>query len=171
MTSVTRRRVVSALLLALATGGAPVMRAQTPAAAQGALPEPVRWTVTPDLYDTRSGGTILVRLTGVILEGWHLYGLEETAGGPMPTTLPVGAWPAFTFAGVIQAQKPHAVFDPNFDLKVELYSGRAEFRLPVKVRAPAGAQTLMVSVRYQSCSDTLCLAPRTVQVPVAVTVR
>jgi hypothetical protein len=160
-----------ALLLSLATCGAAVMHAQTPAAAQGALPEPVRWTVTPDLYEVRSGGRITVRLIGTIRDGWHLYGLDETTGGPIPTTITVGPSPAFTFAGVIGASTPNAVFDPNFDLKVELYSGRAEFRLPVKVVTTAGAQTLLVSIRYQSCSDTLCLAPRTVQVPVAVTVR
>jgi hypothetical protein len=58
-------------------------------------------------------------------------------------------------------------------MRVELYSDRAEFMLPVTIspRAPLGNQALTVHVRYQSCDDSICLAPRTARVSVSVQVR
>ena len=46
------------------------------------------------------------------------------------------------------ASAPHTVFDANFDMKVDLYSGHAEFGIPVKAArsAAAGEQTLTVHV-------------------------
>lgn len=141
--------------------------------AQDAVPEPIRWSVQPPALTMARGARATVRLVGAITSGWHLYGMAETVGGPIPTRITLGPSPLFTFGGAIDAAPPHRVFDANFDMRVELYSETASFRLPVRVSAdaPIGTQTLTVSVRYQSCSDTLCLPPRTTQVAVPVTIR
>lgn len=152
--------VVAILLLVLVGAADPV-------------PDPVSWSLAPMEATARPGGTVAVQLLGDIREGWHLYSLAEVPGGPVATRITLAPADVFTFAGPIDATKPHVVFDPNFDRRVELYSDRAEFMLPVTIspRVLPGSQTLTVHVRYQSCDDSICLAPRTARVSVLVQVR
>ncbi len=170
MSAARRRRVGHRLLtvvwMALAVWPAPLQ-------AQEAVPDVLRWSATPASLTVARGARVTVQLVGEIRPGWHLYGMAEMPGGPIPTRITLGPSPLFTFGGAIAPAPAHRVFDPNFDMRVELYSERAEFRLPVRVSADAtaGAQTLTVTVRYQSCSETLCLPLRTTQVAVPVTIR
>lgn len=68
---------------------------------------------------------------------------------------------------------PATIFDPNFDLRVQLYSGSAAFTLPLKVAAtaPAGAHPRAVEARFQSCNDVVCLPSKTVRVETTLVVR
>jgi hypothetical protein len=143
------------------------------AGAEAPVPDPVSWSLAPTEAAARPGETVTMQLLGDILEGWHLYSLAELPGGPVATRITLAPADVFTFAGPIDATKPHVVFDPNFDMRVELYSDRAEFMLPVTIspRVLPGNQTLTVNVRYQSCDDSVCLAPRTARVSVSVQVR
>jgi hypothetical protein len=143
------------------------------AGAANLVPDPVSWSLAPTEAVARPGETVTMQLLGDIREGWHLYSQAELPGGPVATRITLAPADVFTFAGPIDATKPHVVFDPNFDMRVELYSDRAEFMLPVTIspRVPLGNQTLAVHVRYQSCDDSICLAPRTARVSVSVQVR
>jgi hypothetical protein len=65
--------------------------------------------------------------------------------------------------GVIRAPQPERLFDKNFGIETELYSGNPRFTIPVGVpgRSLTGVRKFQVSARYQVCSETLCLPPRT----------
>ena len=132
----------------------------------------VTWTLQAP-RPVRAGDAVSVTLTATIAPGWHLYAMAQPEGGPISTEVSLPANPLATFARPIVASKPATIFDPNFDLRVQLYSEKATFTLPLTVAAtaPAGAHPFAVEARYQSCNDVICLPPKTVRVETILTVR
>jgi DsbC/DsbD-like thiol-disulfide interchange protein len=125
---------------------------------------PIAWSVQQD-KDTgviRSGAEFKVKLVAKIKEGWHLYSLDEPPSGPGPTEITVPKGQPFELSGDIDSPVAIRALDPNFGVKTEYYERSATFVIPVRVAAgTVGRQTLLVEVRYQSCSQQLCLAPKT----------
>jgi thiol:disulfide interchange protein DsbD len=135
---------------------------------------PIRWSLRrAESTPLARGETTIVQLAARIDEGWHLYGLDLPDNGPIPTAISLAAGQPFALAGPIEAAKGKDVFDANFGMKLELYTGTATFGLPIRVAPTAapGSQRLAVQAHYQSCSDTICLPPRTVTVELTLEVR
>ena len=136
----------------------------------------VTWTL-PAPRPVRAGDVVSLTLTATIAPGWHLYAMAQPEGGPLSTeiSLPATALATTlaTFARPIVASKPATIFDPNFDMRVQLYSESATVTLPLKVTAtaPAGTHPFAVEARYQSCNDVICLPPKTVRVETTLTIR
>jgi DsbC/DsbD-like thiol-disulfide interchange protein len=138
------------------------------------IPDPIRWSLAQAApRPVARGSMIEVKLNAEIRQGWHLYSIGQPSGGPIATEISLPGGQPFTFAKPIAAPKPHVVFDPGFNMRVELYTDTASFVLPIKVAAtaPAGSQTLTVEARYQSCNDDVCLPPRTAKTTLALQVR
>lgn len=126
--------------------------------------KPVRWTLVGN--DTRSvaaGENVDIALEAEIADGWHIYSLTQKPGGPIPLSIQLVGAADVEVRGAIKAPKPVTKFDKAFGFETELHSGKARFNVPVGV--PAGSLTgkreLEVAARYQACSDTICLSPRT----------
>ncbi len=123
---------------------------------------PVNWTVTGNPQKpVAAGAPFTVKLHAEIAPEWHLYGLEQEDGGPVPTEISLPG-DSFLRMGSIRASKPVQLLDPNFNKQVSLYVDKAEFSIPLKVAAgtPEGKQPAKLQVRYQCCSGTMCLPPR-----------
>lgn len=104
------------------------------------------------------------------IEGdWHLYALEQPAGGPIATTIKVPEGKPFKVNGEINAPTPITEFDPNFQIDTKFYKNQAEFTVPLQATGETSADDLAVNVRFQLCNETLCLPPKTVQVSFAGT--
>ena len=150
---------VALVLLALAgTGNA---HAQAPA--------PVSWSLRAgNVTDLKAGAEVTVTLSASIAPGWHIYSLTQKPGGPiaMSVTVPVGE--PFVLARVVTGPKPQIQADATLDVPIELYSGTAEFPVPLKLTTTSSGRVLAgrISTRYQVCSDTTCLPPRTITLPV-----
>lgn len=133
---------------------------------------PVRWIVVPrsSPLQVRPGRTVAITIQANIANGWHIYSLTQRAGGPIPLSIKLVDAADVIVRGVIKAPQPERVFDKNFGIETELYSGNPRFSIPVGVpgRSPAGFRKFQVGVRYQVCSDTLCLPPRTEKLPVVL---
>ena len=98
---------------------------------------------------------------------WHLYALEQPAGGPVATTIKIPEDKPFKINGEITAPPPITEFDPNFRIDTKFYKKQAEFNLPVQALSEINGDDLAVNVRFQLCNDTLCLPPKTVKVSFA----
>jgi thiol:disulfide interchange protein DsbD len=136
---------------------------------------PVRWSVIGGSLprEVVSGRTVPITVEAEIAEGWHIYSLTQKSGGPIPLRLDVLGGPNVVVRGVINAPKPDRVFDKNFGIETELYSGTPRFTIPVGVpgRSRSGIRKFQISARYQVCSDKVCLPPRTDTLEVAVRIR
>ena len=129
-----------------------------------AAENPVKWTIAEG---RRSHDIVNARVVAKIDDGWHLYSISQPPGGPIPTRIWIPEDQPFKQSGNLRGPKPDKMFDPAFNMDVELYEGSAEFQLPVKPAAN-GKQTLHVKASYQTCSDTLCLPPKTVTLEIEI---
>ena len=127
--------------------------------------KPVRWTLAGGNgpHTLTAGRTVDVTLEADIDKGWYIYSLTQKPGGPFPLRIQLVGAADVGVRGAIRAPKPVTKFDPNFGIETELHRGRPKFTLAVGV--PAGSLTgkreVQVAARYQACSETLCLPPRT----------
>ncbi len=124
--------------------------------------DPIRWMASHSDKDVIRAGQIFdVELTADIDPTWHLYALNQPAGGPVPLVIEVAAGRTFSLAGEVGSWLPRMAVDPNFNLETLFYEERASFTVPVEV-APAakdGPYRLGLTVAYQTCNDRLCLPP------------
>ncbi|MDQ6759844.1 MAG: thioredoxin family protein [Acidobacteriota bacterium] len=126
-----------------------------------AAQDPVQWTLTVQPKAAPPGSHLLGRLTGKIESGWHLYSPTTPKGGPIPTTIALSESPLVASVQAYEP-KPERKLDPNFQLETETFSDEVVFLLDIELRKDAvpGLGVLEAAVRYQCCSDKLCLPPR-----------
>ena len=133
---------------------------------------PVKWSVVGGNAPREivSGRTVPLTLQANIAKGWHMYSLTQKPGGPIPLRLELLGAADVLVRGVIKAPTPERVFDKNFGIETEVYSGTPRFTIPIGVpgRSLAGLRRFQVGARYQVCSETLCLPPRTDKLEVAL---
>src|SRR5262245_2227749 len=151
------------------TRWAPLFIALTiaPAQSQGKILNPVEWSLKVDAA-TATDGALTAELTAKIEDGWHLYSLTPIANGPRPTRITLPPEQAFELAGKIDAPDPFVETDSNFGVEVEYYEESVTFKLPLKRRAGSSGDKLMVEARYQTCTNRLCLPPKTVKLEAEV---
>ena len=127
--------------------------------------KPVRWTLAGGSgpRTVASGRTVDVTIEADIAKGWYIYSLTQKPGGPIPLRIQLLGAADVKVRGAIKAPKPVTKFDPNFGIETELHRGKPKFTVAVGV--PPGSLTgkrdFQVAARYQACSETLCLPPRT----------
>lgn len=137
--------------------------------------KPVRWTLIggESPRTVLAGKSVEVVLTAEIADGWYIYSLTQKPGGPYPLRIQLSGAADVGLRGAIRAPKPTTRFDPNFGIETELHRGKPAFTVSVGV--PAGSLTgkreLSVSARYQACSETLCLPPRTERLPLTLRIQ
>ncbi len=107
------------------------------------------------------GATVLGRLDAAIDPDWHMYSFT-TPPGPIATSLESNDSPAIESVTVFEPP-PVRRFDPNFNSDTETYEGAQTFyaRIALKKDAAAGPATITLIPRYQTCSGTSCIPPRT----------
>ena len=131
--------------------------------AQGPI-QPVQWTatVTPKTA-INPGARIVVELSAKVQEGWHVYGLTQLPGGPMPLRVKLDTNDVVEVAGAPTGSPPIKKHDAAFDLDTEVYEGPFDLHLPVKINqhSAGGGRLISVSVHFQACNDRVCLPPRT----------
>ncbi len=120
----------------------------------------------------KAGEKASAKIVAKIDTEWHLYSTTQAAGGPIQTKITFDD-AVFTQAGDISGTKPKVALDANFGINTETFEKEAEFNVPFLVSKDAvfGEQNLNMSVRYQVCTDTTCLPPKTVKIssPINIT--
>lgn len=118
-----------------------------------AKPTIVMWSVV-------SVSPTSVKVKANVAKGWHVYALTQTQGGPKPLTFTLTQPSGFAL-GAPAGPTPQRAMDAEFGIQTETYSGTPEFTIPLHFKGarPPRASELRLVVRYQSCSDKLCLPP------------
>lgn len=158
-------RSISLSFIALSLHGA--------ALAQGPRTDDVSWTASAPASDVRPGSQVKVTLQGAVTEGWHVYGLEQLPGGPIPLLVKLGASTAASADGAPTASPTIKYHDPAFDLETQYYAKPFTLTVPVRVASglSAGPQQIPVSVRFQTCTGQTCRPPRTVNLSATINVK
>ena len=128
----------------------------------------VHWTMAFDQSTAAPGATVLAKLTATVDPEWHMYSLT-TPPGPNPTTIKT------TMADAVEKvtffePPPVRKYDPNFQADTETYEGTQVFlaRIELKKDLPSTDVTIGFQPRYQTCSGTQCIPPRTADIEASV---
>src|SRR5205814_5882466 len=80
---------------------------------------PSKWSLDADAKgkQLKAGDLFKANLKAEIETPWHLYALEQPAGGPIATTIKVAEGKPFEIAGKIESPKPTVKFDQNFQIE------------------------------------------------------
>src|SRR6476469_295578 len=77
--------------------------------------DPTHWRLTSTAAgQLKDGDIVKAQLAADIDEGWHLYAMDQPAGGPIATTIKIADGSPFEIVGNIEAPKPTVRPDPNF---------------------------------------------------------
>lgn len=106
-----------------------------------------------------------VDISMTIKDGWWSYGVHPTVNedgiGPQATTFAIVS-PKFVKLGEkVRTSKPKKLYDPNFELDVEKFIGRAEFYVPLEVEGSTkpGKYDVALEMYYMACDSSRCLTP------------
>jgi DsbC/DsbD-like thiol-disulfide interchange protein len=133
----------------------------------------VQWDATVTApASAKEGGTTTLELSGQIQEGWHVYALNQPAGGPTALRVTLDDNAVAEAVGLPAGSPPQKRHDPSFGLDTRFYTHSFTVRLPVQVKQQSspGKQLIPVSVRFQMCSDRECQPPTTVHLTVPIEV-
>lgn len=134
--------------------------------------EAAKWSAKPAAATVKAGGTVEVKVTADVVDGWHIYSTTPQEEGPVPTEIAFAANSGFSVSGKIRQPKPIVKYDENFGVDTEYYDKDVTFTATAKVKANAkpGKQKVIVEVTFMACNDRMCLPPKTVEVPFEITV-
>jgi thiol:disulfide interchange protein DsbD len=136
-----------------------------------AAQEAVRWSLSSPSAGQmiKAGESIHSDLKADIDDGWHLYALDQPAGGPIPTTIKITDGSPFSLSGQIAAPKPTVKPDPNFivdgkPIETKFYERSAVFQIDAAANVDVSAEQFALNIRFQLCNDKFCLPPKTLKV-------
>lgn len=130
------------------------------------------WSAKLDRADVRAGEFARVVISAKLKEGWHTYSIVPVPEGPFPTTIQSPIGDGIESAGKIEEQAPKVELDPNFEKKVGLFSGSAEFYAPIKIKAgKTGDQKLSIRLKFEVCDAQNCIPPAPIELPVSFAIQ
>jgi thioredoxin:protein disulfide reductase len=116
----------------------------------------------------KAGTTVDAKITAQLRAGYHCNSNTPSDDYLIPLKLTWGT-SALTVSGVVypKAQMEKYAFS---DKPLSVYTGDFEIVTKFKVpdSAPAGPAVLAGKLRYQACTDRMCLPPKTVDVTLPV---
>ena len=120
----------------------------------------------------KGGDATTLDLSGTIRDGWHVYALTQSAGGPTALRVTVDDNEVALAAGVPSGTPPQKRHDPSFGIETRFYTHAFTIHVPVQLKqqSTTGRQDIPISVRFQTCSDRECQPPTTIHLLVPVDV-
>ena len=138
-----------------------------PGAAQGQIPS-AREVVAPAAYVSLQpvprGRAFQLAVVLKIRPGFHINAREASMDYLIPTDLQAVAPAGFRAGAVAYPKGALRKFSFSPEKPLNVYEGTAVIRISLNAlaNAPLGAQHIPLKVRYQACSDEICLPPVTV---------
>ena len=153
--------------LALIVLLAPVAGSQTPSGKD---------VVAPEAYASEDpvarGMSMQLAIVMKIRPGFHVNAREVTEDYLIPTDLRVELPAGFKQGAVTYPKGALQTFSFSKDKKLNVYTDTVVIRIPLTVLASAtiGAQHLPLKLRYQACSNEICLPPVTKDVDATINI-
>jgi hypothetical protein len=158
--------VVTALLLII-VAALPSAQPQVPSG---------REVVSPTAFVSREpvarGITFQLAVVAKVRDGFHINARKPSADYMIPTELRAELPPGFKAAGEASYPKGEMHTFAFTKTPLNVYQDKFVIRLPLTALAdaPLGAQKIPLKLRYQACSNEVCLPPVTLNIDAAVTV-
>jgi len=135
-----------------------------------------REVVSPTAFVSRDpvgrGDSFQLAVVAKIRTGFHINARQPSADYLIPTELRAELPAGFRAAGDVSYPQGELHTFAFTKTPLNVYQDTVVFRLPLTALAgaPLGAQKIPLKLRYQACSNEVCLPPVTLNVEAAVTV-
>lgn len=124
----------------------------------------------PDKVSAKAGTTVSAKLVAQLRPGYHCNSDKPSdeyliplklSWTPAPLEVAEVVYPKPQMEKYSFSDKPLSVYTGDFDIVTK-------FKVPAS--APPGPAVLTAKLRYQACTDRMCLPPKTVDVSLPITV-
>lgn len=105
-------------------------------------------------------GRLILSVSAQIDPQYHIYGVEEL-DGPIATAVTFELPDGLELDGALIVPPGKKHFDQGFGIDVTWHSGTVIFQQPVKIVSKPAGNAIKISFRYQACTETYCLPPKT----------
>ena len=135
-----------------------------------------REVVSPSAYvslePVARGSSFQLAVVLKIRPGFHINARKPSADYLIPTDLRANLPAGFKSAGEISYPKGELRTFAFTKTPLNVYQGKVVLRVPLTAQsdAPLGAQHIPLKLRYQACSNEVCLPPVTLDVDAQVTI-
>jgi DsbC/DsbD-like thiol-disulfide interchange protein len=164
-----KRYLVAMLFLILATclPGSSDVHAQNVSAKDVVAP-----TAYASYEPVARGMTLQVAVVLKIKDGFHVNAREVSADYLIPTEIRADVPAGFKLGDVVYPKGTLQSFAFSKNTKLNVYTDKVTVFLPLTVlpSAPLGPQHVPLKVKYQACSQEICLPPVTKDVDATITV-
>lgn len=128
----------------------------------------VQWSASVVSPKTgQPGPTATLRVTGEILDGWHVYALSQKPGGPTALRVSLDENDVAELDGTPSGPTPQKRHDRGFGLETRFYTHSFTVDVPLHMKqGTTGKKDIPVSIRFQTCSDRECQPPTTTHLSV-----
>jgi DsbC/DsbD-like thiol-disulfide interchange protein len=116
------------------------------------IDNPVTWSYAAKKINKNEA---IVYLKATIEDGWHIYSLNQKAGGPIKTTVSFDPSKDFMKVGLTSEPKPVVKYESSFSMNVNYFEKQVIFQQKVKI--PKGAAAIKGKVEFMACNDRKCL--------------
>lgn len=161
--------ITACALLAISAhrGSSATEAAQIPAAKDVVAP-----SAYASLDPVGRGQSLQLAVVLKIRQGYHINARKPTLDYLIPTDLKLQTPAGFQAGEVSYPQGTLRAFAFSKSDKLNVYEGKTILRVPITVSAdaPTGAQTIPLKLRYQACSNEVCLPPATLQLNATINV-
>ncbi len=119
------------------------------------IQDPVKWNFEQRKLNAEQ---LELRFVADIESGWHLYDISMQEDSPvLPTTFTFEDMQGASLVGGMTSQnEAQSMYDRNFGVNLNYYSGQVTFVQKVQV---ADSYHISGNVRFMACNDETCLAP------------
>ena len=122
--------------------------------------DPVKWKFSTKT--SKEVNKVDLILEASIEDHWHLYSQDIADGGPIPTSFTFNPSANYKLVGKTKESKSVVEFDPNFDMQLKYFNGKAIFTQTIDVLALKDFE-LSGELEYMVCDETQCLPPKYVE--------
>jgi hypothetical protein len=159
--------IASAALLLIILAALPSAHPQIPSGREVVAP-----TAYVSLEPVARGSSFQLAVVLKIRNGFHINARKPSAEYLIPTDLRANLPAAFKSAGEISYPSGQLHTFAFSKTPLNVYEDKVILRVPLAAQpdAPLGAQKIPLKLRYQACSNEVCLPPVTLDVDAPVTV-
>lgn len=118
------------------------------------IEKPVKWAFA--IKKTNKNEAVIY-LKADIQSSWHIYALNQKAGGPVKTTFTFPSDNAYSLIGKTTQPVPHSKFERAFNTNVSYFENSVIFQQKVKLKSDKGS--IRGKLEYMTCNDQKCLPP------------
>ncbi len=106
----------------------------------------------------QAGGLVVIYMKATIDEGWHIYSVNQKAGGPQKTTFEFLKSPDYESVGKVTEPKPESKYDQVFGMQADYFTHEVKFQQAVRIKKDGAV--IKVKMTYMACNNKQCLSPK-----------